>query len=189
YDPGGKGINISRVLWELGERSLLFGFLGGEAGKRVEKYLEDEGLVVDFNWTAGETRENLILTVEGTLDQTKVNLPGPPIREDELHRLKRKIAGRAADSEILALSGSVPPRALDGQAPAMRGAQHRRRRRLAARRLPVQAGPRRSPRGGPAVGHRLGDGLRGLGGQRGRAPGRHQALLAAGPAGVAADQG
>jgi 1-phosphofructokinase family hexose kinase len=110
YDPGGKGLNISRVLWELGKPSLLFGFLGGETGRRVEKYLRDEGLTCDFNWTSGETRENLILTtIDEPIQQTKINLPGPAIREDEVHRLKRKLAGRTREYHTLVLSGSVPP--------------------------------------------------------------------------------
>lgn len=109
YDPGGKGINVSRVLWELGERSVLFGFLGGNTGKRVEKYLIDEGLVCDFNWTSNETRENLIITTGTQIQQTKISLPGAPIREDELHRLKRKIAGRSREFEMVVLSGSIPP--------------------------------------------------------------------------------
>lgn len=109
YDPGGKGLNVSRVLWELGEPSVLFGFLGGHTGSRVEKYLTDEGLKCDFNWTANETRENLILTVEGADAQTRISLPGPPIREDELHRLMRKIAARSREFDYLVLSGSLPP--------------------------------------------------------------------------------
>lgn len=109
FDPGGKGLNVSRVLWELGQKSVLFGFLGGQTGKRIEKYLLDEGLVCDFNWTAGETRENLILTTGEKLQQTKISLPGPVIREDELHRLKRKIAGRAHEFEMICFSGSIPP--------------------------------------------------------------------------------
>jgi 1-phosphofructokinase len=109
FDPGGKGLNVSRVLWELGQPSVLFGFLGGNTGKRIEKYLMDEGLVCDFNWTSGETRENLIITVGEKVEQTKISLPGPPIREDELHRLKRKIAGRSREFEVIAFSGSIPP--------------------------------------------------------------------------------
>lgn len=109
FDPGGKGLNISRVLWELGQPSVLFGFLGGNTGKQVEKYLVDEGLACDFNWTNNETRENLILSVDGSTQQTKISLPGPTVREDELHRLKRKIAGRSREFELIALSGSIPP--------------------------------------------------------------------------------
>lgn len=109
YDPGGKGLNVSRVLWEMGQPSVLFGFLGGNTGKRVEKYLIDEGLQCDFNWTSGETRENLILTTGEKIQQTKISMPGPPIREDELHRLKRKIAGRSREFEVIAFSGSIPP--------------------------------------------------------------------------------
>lgn len=109
FDPGGKGLNVSRVLWELGQPSVLFGFLGGNNGKRVEKYLIDEGLACDFNWTSGETRENLIITIGDKVEQTKISLPGPPIREDEMHRLKRKIAGRSREFEVIAFSGSIPP--------------------------------------------------------------------------------
>ena len=108
-DPGGKGLNVSRVLWELGQKSLIFGFLGGDAGKRVEKYLKDEGLTCDFNWTVGETRENLILQKGDERVQTKISMPGPSIRQDELHRLQRKIAGRTADYHWIAFSGSIPP--------------------------------------------------------------------------------
>ncbi|MEB3196069.1 MAG: 1-phosphofructokinase [Candidatus Sericytochromatia bacterium] len=108
-DPGGKGLNVSRVLWELGQSSLLFGFLGGDTGRRLEKFLQDEGLRCDFNWTVGETRENLILQRTGQHLQTKISMPGPSIREDEFHRLKRKIAGRSDDYSWIVFSGSIPP--------------------------------------------------------------------------------
>ncbi|MEB3222270.1 MAG: 1-phosphofructokinase [Candidatus Sericytochromatia bacterium] len=108
-DPGGKGLNVSRVLWELGQASLLFGFLGGDTGRKVEKFLVDEGLVCDFNWTVGETRENLIIQQAGQRLQTKISMPGPTIRVDELHRLKRKIAGRTKDYGWIVFSGSIPP--------------------------------------------------------------------------------
>ncbi|MEB3285494.1 MAG: 1-phosphofructokinase [Candidatus Sericytochromatia bacterium] len=108
-DPGGKGLNVSRVLWELGQNSLLFGFLGGDTGRKLEKFLVDEGLVCDFNWTVGETRENLILQQQGENLQTKISMPGPTIRVDELHRLKRKIAGRSKDYSWIVFSGSIPP--------------------------------------------------------------------------------
>jgi 1-phosphofructokinase family hexose kinase len=108
-DPGGKGLNVSRVLWELGQSSVLFGFLGGDTGRKLEKFLIDEGLVCDFNWTVGETRENLILQQQGQHLQTKISMPGPTIRVDELHRLKRKIAGRTKDYDWIVFSGSIPP--------------------------------------------------------------------------------
>lgn len=108
-DPGGKGLNVSRVLWELGQPSLLFGFAGGDTGRRLEKFLIDEGLTCDFNWTMGETRENIIIQQAGQGLQTKLNMPGPTIRVDELHRLKRKIAGRSQDYDWIVFSGSIPP--------------------------------------------------------------------------------
>jgi 1-phosphofructokinase family hexose kinase len=112
YDVGGKGINVSRVLWELGETSFVFGFVGGDTGRKVEKLLRDEGLTPDFNWTDADTRENLVLmgqTAPNTgTSQTKISLPGPPIREDELHRLKRKLAGHSPQYSALVISGSLP---------------------------------------------------------------------------------
>lgn len=109
YDPGGKGLNVSRVLYELGHKCLSFGFLGGHTGQRVEAFLKDEGLCVDFNWTAQETRENLILVQEGAAGPIRISLPGPTVGSDELARLRRKLAGSTAQYEVLVLSGSLPP--------------------------------------------------------------------------------
>jgi 1-phosphofructokinase len=108
FDPGGKGLNVSRVLWEFAERSLLFGFLGGATGERIARYLQDEGLQGDFNWIAGETRENLIISNRSGV-QTKISLSGPTVSQDEFHRLKRKISGQTHNFEWIVFSGSIPP--------------------------------------------------------------------------------
>src|SRR6059036_1788121 len=55
-DPGGKGINVSRVIQELGGESLAMGFAPGGLGRYIEQTLEGQGITCDFVHTQGETR-------------------------------------------------------------------------------------------------------------------------------------
>ena len=56
--PGGKGINVSKTIHELGGESLAMGFLGGNAGKTIENVLTSWNIQHDFIWVEGETRTN-----------------------------------------------------------------------------------------------------------------------------------
>ena len=58
YDAGGKGINVSKTIHELGGESLAMGFLGGNAGKTIENVLTSWNIQHDFIWVEGETRTN-----------------------------------------------------------------------------------------------------------------------------------
>ncbi len=58
YDAGGKGINVSKTIRELGGESIATGFLGGNAGKTIESVLNDKKIKNDFIWVEGETRTN-----------------------------------------------------------------------------------------------------------------------------------
>ena len=58
YDAGGKGINVSKTIRELGGISTAVGFLGGSAGKTIESVLNEKGIQNDFIWVDGETRTN-----------------------------------------------------------------------------------------------------------------------------------
>lgn len=109
-DPGGKGVNVSRVVRELGGDTLAMGLLGGHNGQLVQRALEDEGLKTDFNVIDGETRENLILQDRRTDSQYRINAPGPYVRVEEGERLKRKLsAGWDQTPHFIVFSGSVPP--------------------------------------------------------------------------------
>lgn len=109
FDPGGKGINVSRVVRELGGRTLALGLLGGHHGQLVHRALEDEGICSDFNWIEGETRENLILQDLGSGETYRINAPGPFVRQEEGDRVQRKISGWAERPAFIVFSGSVPP--------------------------------------------------------------------------------
>ena len=53
YDAGGKGINVSKTICELGGTSLALGFLGGNAGKTIENVLKEKGIACDFVYVDG----------------------------------------------------------------------------------------------------------------------------------------
>ncbi len=108
-DPGGKGINVSRVVREFGGQTLAMGLLGGHNGKLVQDALNDEGISCDFNWIDGETRENLILADKRTSDQYRINAPGPYVRVEEGDRVKRKLSGWSRRPQYIVFSGSIPP--------------------------------------------------------------------------------
>ena len=48
YDAGGKGINVSKTIRELGGKSIAAGFLGGNAGRTIEAVLQEKGIQSDF---------------------------------------------------------------------------------------------------------------------------------------------
>ncbi|HEY9857548.1 MAG TPA: 1-phosphofructokinase [Stenomitos sp.] len=108
-DPGGKGINVSRVVREFGGQTLAMGLLGGHNGELVKHALTDEGISTDFNWIDGETRENLILADKRTGEQYRINAPGPYVRVEEGDRIKRKLSGWDRRPDFIVFSGSVPP--------------------------------------------------------------------------------
>ncbi|GAE44272.1 1-phosphofructokinase [Mesobacillus boroniphilus JCM 21738] len=68
--PGGKGINVSRVLRSLGVESKATGFIGGFTGKYVEEFLNQEGVQTRFVNVEGDTRINVKLKA-GT--ETEIN--------------------------------------------------------------------------------------------------------------------
>lgn len=59
--PGGKGINVSRVMKRLGVDSTALGFLGGFTGSYIENFLKAEGILTDFVQVSGDTRINIKL--------------------------------------------------------------------------------------------------------------------------------
>ncbi len=58
-DPGGKGINVSKVIAKLGGTSKAIGILAGNSGKAIQDALDGEGLAHNFRFVPGETRTNL----------------------------------------------------------------------------------------------------------------------------------
>lgn len=106
---GGKGINVARVLKELGAETKATGFLGGHNGAYIQDSLNREGIPSDFIWTEGESRVCIAILDPEAATQTELNEVGPQITETELDTFLAKYDQLVRGCELVALSGSVPP--------------------------------------------------------------------------------
>lgn len=103
--PGGKGINVSRVLNQLKIQNTATGFLGGFTGRFIEDWLRDEGTSSDFVSVSGDTRINIKLKAG---KETEINGLGPDIQPAETETLMNKLRNLEA-GDIVIMSGSIPP--------------------------------------------------------------------------------
>ncbi|MHB0912814.1 MAG: 1-phosphofructokinase [Armatimonadota bacterium] len=106
-DAGGKGINVSRVLRELGSETLATGFLGGRTGGFIEHVLSSEGIPSDFVHTRAETRTNIAVQEASGAPPTTLNAPGPAITDAELAELFERARAAAKSASIVVFGGSV----------------------------------------------------------------------------------
>lgn len=106
-DAGGKGINVSKTIKELGGETVCTGFVGGNNGEKLRQLLGDCRIQTDFVEIEGETRINTkIAEKDGTL--TECNEVGPVISEDKQEELLEKLLQYADEDTWFVLSGSVP---------------------------------------------------------------------------------
>ncbi|WP_106495058.1 1-phosphofructokinase [Lentibacillus sp. Marseille-P4043] len=104
YYPGGKGINVSRVLKRLGKNSTALGFSGGFTGGYITDFLEQEGIQTNFVTTSEITRINVKIKAD---KESELNGPGPVITPEQQEALLAKVKSlREGDWFILA--GSLP---------------------------------------------------------------------------------
>ncbi len=102
---GGKGINVSCVLKELGVNSVALGFVAGFTGKALEEGLAEKGINTAFvRLSSGITRINVKLRTDA---ETDINGNGPQIHRADLESLYRGLENLSC-GDILVLSGSVP---------------------------------------------------------------------------------
>lgn len=106
-DAGGKGINVSKTIRELGGESIATGFVGGTSGTIIKQVLDDLGLRTDFVDVKGETRTNLKV-VEETGEVTELNEPGPEVSKEQLEDLLNRLEGYANPDTLFVLAGSIP---------------------------------------------------------------------------------
>jgi len=106
--PGGKGIDVSRVLTSFGVDNKALGFIGGFTGEELEGLLMNEGVACEFVRIPGETRTNVIVNDLESGKQTAFNARGPEIRPYELMQMIHKIEQLPAP-ETVVISGSLPP--------------------------------------------------------------------------------
>lgn len=107
-DPGGKGINVSKVIAKLGGTSRALGILGGKAGRVIAEALAEEHLDCCFIEAEGETRTNLKVVDPVNHTNTDINEPGIRVNEAILNELLAKLTGMIAPGDIVVLSGSLP---------------------------------------------------------------------------------
>ena len=103
--PGGKGINVSRVLNTIDVPSKALGFLGGFTGGFIQDTLETEGVQTDFVKVQDDSRINIKLK---TGEETELNGQGPALTEENIQELHQKLEG-LQEGDILVLAGSIPP--------------------------------------------------------------------------------
>lgn len=103
--PGGKGINVSAVLRNLGIDNTALGFAAGFTGEELVRRLERMGVKNDFIWLEeGLTRINLKLkSIEGT----EINGRGPKIDVEKVQMLMSRL-DQIQEGDVLILSGSIP---------------------------------------------------------------------------------
>ena len=107
--PGGKGINVSTVLQNLGVENTALGFKAGFVGDAIERMLTELGVNCDFiPVEGGHSRINLKLQLsEEDVGETELNGQGPIISEQDVENLYRRFAKLGAN-DILVLAGSIP---------------------------------------------------------------------------------
>lgn len=103
--PGGKGINVSTVLGNLGIENTALGFLAGFTGKEIVRRLEEMGVASDFiEIKEGVSRINLKLK---SIDGTEINGSGPVISPEDVEKLMEKLE-KLGEGDVLFLAGSIP---------------------------------------------------------------------------------
>lgn len=102
---GGKGINVSFVLKELGITSKALGFVAGFTGEAIEKGIAEKGIETDFvHLKSGFSRINVKIK---SGDETELNGQGPEISDEALKELFEKL-NKLEDSDTIILAGSIP---------------------------------------------------------------------------------
>ncbi|MFJ4902590.1 MULTISPECIES: 1-phosphofructokinase family hexose kinase [unclassified Streptomyces] len=112
--PGGKGINVARVLTALGHDSVVTGFAGGATGSVLRQLLADlpagrASLTDALVPVAGDTRRTLAVVDGTTGDTTQFNEPGPHVTADEWTAFLRSYEKLLTGADAVALCGSLPP--------------------------------------------------------------------------------
>ena len=107
-DVGGKGINVSKCLKELGCESTAAAFWGGEAGRSGEAQLRESGVESLPVFIGGTTRTNMKIIDPEQGTNTDINEPGPQISPEELEQLIQKLDEKLNQGDILVLAGSIP---------------------------------------------------------------------------------
>ncbi|MBR2421960.1 MAG: 1-phosphofructokinase [Oscillospiraceae bacterium] len=107
-DAGGKGVNVSKCLKNLGAESVAAMILAGGTGDRLEKMLQELGISVLPVRTEGQNRTNLKIIDPVKKENTDINEPGPAVSEALLEQFRQTLGAKIRPGDIVILSGSLP---------------------------------------------------------------------------------
>ncbi|MGT2802379.1 tagatose-6-phosphate kinase [Streptococcus henryi] len=104
--PGGKGLNVTRVLSEVGEDVVATGLVGGKLGDFIKEKLDQAKIGNQFFDIRGDTRNCIAILHEGL--QTEILEAGPSIAPDEATAFLQHFKELSKDFDVIAISGSLP---------------------------------------------------------------------------------
>ena len=107
-DPGGKGLNASKVIAKLGGTSTVAGVLGGTTGRRIADAMDALGIACQFTFVDGETRTNLKVIDPARHTNTDLNEPGLTVDQETLDHMRDALVAAIRPGDIVVLSGSLP---------------------------------------------------------------------------------
>ena len=107
-DPGGKGLNVSKVIAKLGGTSTVVGVLGGTTGRRIADAMDALGIACQFTFVDGETRTNLKVIDPARHTNTDLNEPGLTVDQETLDHMRDALVAAIRPGDIVVLSGSLP---------------------------------------------------------------------------------
>ena len=105
---GGKGLNVSRVAAQLGERVTAMGFVGGYTGQYFESLITQEGITKAFTPIAAEMRNCINCWDLSSGQSTEYLESGAPVTQGEADRFLGDFAVRLPEADAVAISGSLP---------------------------------------------------------------------------------
>jgi 6-phosphofructokinase 2 len=106
---GGKGLDVSRAIHEMGGATIAFGFAGGNEGTILTTILGREGVPFSFIPINEATRSCYIIDESEPVRQLRISTPGPAVTMKEVNKLMSAVWGARPAPEILVCGGSVPP--------------------------------------------------------------------------------
>lgn len=108
FDPGGKGVNVAKVLKKFSIDVIATGFIGSSQGGVIQKSLKDLGITTGFVEVQGATRTNLKIVDNNTKVTTEINEPGFAVLAEDLAKFRDKLSYFLQDASCLVLGGSLP---------------------------------------------------------------------------------
>jgi 6-phosphofructokinase 2 len=109
YEPGGGGINVSRVIARLGGETLAYYLVGGPTGQIFQELLDRQSVKAFPIPIKGLTRMDLMIIEEATGAQYRFGMPGPQVLDADWQRCLTEISNISPSPDYIVASGSLPP--------------------------------------------------------------------------------